>query len=1055
MCRTAALRKRHAKQLQQFDRDQFGVPVPSTGRPFSIWASPMKIGEACAGLGIHFASVKAFVVVALLLSIVATYPLVNDLNTKEWDGAYRLVLGQASVAACPKPWPTHNWLTAWTVGGHCSSRNYNSGYECGATCRADPARLAQAQCSGQAWRGAVANATQTCALHLPCNSGIQDPAAPNGPCHCCDLALDEVAVDANPQVSAGQLWTFLLGQLEAMHKVDARVITASDYSVIITGINPSTTTDKVLQDWCRHYGPVAMACNIPNLGAALKVGEQVRQLKMRKSEAEAQLHQDCPPAPCLLRPWGWLYWGVVVGSRRRLVQQLEQAQHKLQVYQRQEFEPTGAALAVFCYSEHAANCVFDHHKSAFRRTLNAVSTFLWCCCLLHCWQPKEPRLGEAVVSVRRAPEPSDFIWAHTSVTGARAAARRLWSWTLTVLVILAGLGAQYGLAMLVEHERRKRVDAQVLDVRDSWDWSFSESGWLATRWLALVAGFTVVLLNWTITLVVRRLSVYERWHTRTSLERWTAVKLTLFYLMNSFAVPILAAYLSSNTDSWQVAISLWGRSAMYSRGGLMESAFWTQAANAVLPPLVNLIDPLDLLYLHILSRFAKTQAMLDWLMSPPDFPLAEQYASAVATLGMGLWYMPVLPISPMIAVLGLFLAYWTDKWVALRRAAHPGNLSGQVTSAAVDPLVRLLPFVQLVLMRFLYFKGYGSMVPVFWTGLALWLLFALAPLRKLLRLIRHTRNTSTGGLSYQETLAQGRRGGLDDAYMPQVPPECSQDFREEATAAFALLPSPLPAIEQPMPHQKPCTAGPATRPPQLRASSALAPGTLRSAASGAKPLDSSYSAGTAREPGPGWLPRSAVEVGGASSGGSFSVNIEIGAGVEPGVPPPLQQMAARAGLGSVGAAAAVPEAGGPLGHGSRRLSAGSQGLPAGPLATAFRASQAGAAAPAASAASPAQHAAVQVGPPSPAQQQLPPPLPLSPAQQQQAAGGAVVASAPPLERDWSRTSVGSAGGASLQGESSRAQLVPQLPAHYSSYSHSEEQAGYSGAQGSWKRPWKP
>ena len=51
-----------------------------------------------------------------------------------------------------------------------------------------------------------------------------------------------------------------------------------------------------------------------------------------------------------------------------------------------------------------------------------------------------------------------------------------------------------------------RVDAQVLDLRDSWDFSFSESGWLATRWLALVAGFTVVLLNWTITLVVRRVS---------------------------------------------------------------------------------------------------------------------------------------------------------------------------------------------------------------------------------------------------------------------------------------------------------------------------------------------------------------------------------------------------------------------------------------------------------------------------------------------------------------------------------------------------------------------
>jgi hypothetical protein len=46
----------------------------------------------CAGLGIHFASVKAFVVVALLLSVVAIYPLINDLQTDRWQGSYRLLL---------------------------------------------------------------------------------------------------------------------------------------------------------------------------------------------------------------------------------------------------------------------------------------------------------------------------------------------------------------------------------------------------------------------------------------------------------------------------------------------------------------------------------------------------------------------------------------------------------------------------------------------------------------------------------------------------------------------------------------------------------------------------------------------------------------------------------------------------------------------------------------------------------------------------------------------------------------------------------------------------
>jgi len=146
-----------------------------------------------------------------------------------------------------------------------------------------------------------------------------------------------------------------------------------------------------------------------------------------------------------------------------------------------------------------------------------------------------------------------------------------------------------------------------------------------------------------------------------------------------------------------------------------------------------------------------------------------------------------------------------------RRAAHPGNLRGKLVSSAAL-LIRLLPLVQLLLMRFLYFvvrpsycccllwsglvacvartasllavcpcrrgamcpavvhkcnlactcimhapwlpcsmpkltpllchnapQDEGAMVPVFWTGLAIWLLFAIAPLRALLGLVSRRR----------------------------------------------------------------------------------------------------------------------------------------------------------------------------------------------------------------------------------------------------------------------------------------------------------------------------
>lgn len=94
--------------------------------------------------------------------------------------------------------------------------------------------------------------------------------------------------------------------------------------------------------------------------------------------------------------------------------------------------------------------------------------------------------------------------------------------------------------------------------------------------------------------------------------------------------------------------------------------------------------------------------MLDRLLAPPAFPLAEAHAGSVTTLGLALFYAPILPLSPFIALAALLLAQASHKWVALRRAAAPANLSGLVT-APLNWLLRLLPLVQLVLMRQLYF----------------------------------------------------------------------------------------------------------------------------------------------------------------------------------------------------------------------------------------------------------------------------------------------------------------------------------------------------------------
>lgn len=70
------------------------------------------------------------------------------------------------------------------------------------------------------------------------------------------------------------------------------------------------------------------------------------------------------------------------------------------------------------------------------------------------------------------------------------------------------------------------------------------------RIISISSGLFVVFMNYCITLAVRALSFHERWHTQSEREKWHVVKLSVFYLLNSFVVPILATNLSGNASQW-------------------------------------------------------------------------------------------------------------------------------------------------------------------------------------------------------------------------------------------------------------------------------------------------------------------------------------------------------------------------------------------------------------------------------------------------------------------------------------------------------------------------
>lgn len=75
---------------------------------------------------------------------------------------------------------------------------------------------------------------------------------------------------------------------------------------------------------------------------------------------------------------------------------------------------------------------------------------------------------------------------------------------------------------------------------------------------------------------------------------------------------------------------------------------------------------------------------------------------------------------------------------------------------------------------------------MFYTGLAFWLLFMMAPIRAVLGVVRRRRPAPATGLSYHRCLG-GKRLGPGEAYAPMVPKACSRKFKQKVAATFAQL----------------------------------------------------------------------------------------------------------------------------------------------------------------------------------------------------------------------------------------------------------------------------
>ena len=190
-------------------------------------------------------------------------------------------------------------------------------------------------------------------------------------------------------------------------------------------------------------------------------------------------------------------------------------------------------------------------------------------------------------------------------------------------------------------------------------------------------------MNLLLTLIVKGIAKFRRFHTRTDRECYLMSRLTVIHMVNCLVIPILNSSCPRTDDRH-------GRCLWYAPGGLVEGAFWLQFFNAFVPDLIYAMD-IGGLVKKQMAKLARTQATLDELFVPRSFSFGEKYAALCKTIALALFYGPVLPLSYVLAVCGLFVSYWADKYWVLRDHKRPAKLRNETTTQ----LVRILAAINL------------------------------------------------------------------------------------------------------------------------------------------------------------------------------------------------------------------------------------------------------------------------------------------------------------------------------------------------------------------------
>ena len=461
--------------------------------------------------------------------------------------------------------------------------------------------------------------------------------------------------------------------------------TPSDFTVWVKGLPLNYKQDELrkflVKNAVRGKQNVEISALVPVYDIKYYV-QQVRELEKFKgllcyAEDYRKKYRKNPPNPCCSS-------GVYNVKRLRLrIARIQNWLDKFESVHKRVFSTSDSVFVTFRSQDISKQCMKNWKKSILDHMgLLLFKPILCCfCCCFNRWKFKRK-----VLSVSRAPEPSELIWENLSVKPFNKFCRRLFTviCTLALLLALCFVLFQIKTFQYNIHEKLDEGDVSTMRVRS----------------MSIMMGLIIIFVARVIAISVRVFSSIEKHFSWTGYHMAVANKLIFATSLNSIVVLLVVNLIVPS--QFPVAIPGINRSdntvPLYKDYGLASDLFWLLCTDAIVSPLTYYLSPLYLAKLckrRSVKNTAKkglvsiTQGEANQIWENPPVDMAQRYANYMKTLMIIFVFAPIFPVGLLIGSISMLLQYWMDKYLLLRRHARPPQLGPKIS----DNIMRCMPIL--------------------------------------------------------------------------------------------------------------------------------------------------------------------------------------------------------------------------------------------------------------------------------------------------------------------------------------------------------------------------